>query len=1025
MDIFKNYINSLRTFRISEITESTYRNKLQDLLETIAEEINPQIRIIHEPKREGRFGSPDYKVIVADSIIGYVENKPIGEDLERVLKSEQIERYKSLSDNLIITNYIEFIWLKDGNVIKRENLSYLTDFERKKIKIDLSRAQAVKKLITNFFSQAPKGISSSNKLAKALSIRARLLKDFLYDELKRQQEEHKEGKLYGLFQTFKKYVFNELSVSEFSDTFAQNLVYGLFLAKLNAGASTVSLYNAKKYISHSFELIKELVGFLDELENEEYKETRWIVEEVLTVMHNLDLKAIAKSLSFDSVQKDNKFKVRDPYIYFYEDFLATYDKKLRKSKGVYYTPPQIVNFIIRSIDDILINVFNLENGFSDYNKVTVLDFATGTATFLIEILDSILNKLPKNSGKKELIVREHILKNIYGFEYLVAPYTIAHLKLSQYLKNQGYILSENERFQIYLTNTLEPVDKQLKISLLPALASETNLAQKVKEKPILVITGNPPYSGHSKNTGKWITDKIKDYYKVDGESLKEKNTKWLLDDYVKFIRFAQDKMDKIEEGVIGIITSHSYLDNPTFRGMRQSLLKTFNQIYILDLHGNSKRKEKTPTGEKDENVFDIEQGVAISIMIKKKGLKKEVFHSDLWGSRNYKYKECLEKDLQSIKWNVITPNKPYYLFKNYDVKILEEYKDFISLKNIFNISGTGIMTKRDKACIFQNKTDLSKFIEDLRNITVEDLRKKYSLGKDSRDWSINRSINEVKRVNSPVDFYKKVHYRPFDIRWTFYTNKSRAFMAYPVYEIGKHFIELNNYGLICNRTVKIEEFNHAFITKYMPDLHIFETANANAYVFPLFLKSEGLLEDNETKIENLKLDFKQLLNKKYNINFSPEEILSYIYAILYSPSYRDKYRDPLKLDFPKIPFTDDKDIFEKISALGFELIQTHIGNKISNCYLGSFIGKGNNKVETIKHKSNKIFINNEQYFENICREVYEFKIGGYQVLNKYLKDRKGRVLLLREVENIEKIVKILAFTLDQMKKIDDITKDWI
>ena len=454
-------------------------------------------------------------------------------------------------------------------------------------------------------------------------MRCHNLRDFLLEELERQDKENDEGRLHGLYASFKNDVFHELKLKEFADAFAQTLGYGLFLAKLNAGERTdVTLQNAKSYIPANFELIRELVDFLDELNREEYRGIKWLVEEILSILNTLDLTAIHEDLAFTKRQgrlfppteEERLLFTRDPYVYFYEDFLKAYDKDTRKARGVYYTPPPVVHFIIREVNDLLKDTFGIDQGLADHKRVTVLDFATGTGTFLLEVLHRIFETVPE--GIRAQVVKEHILKNLYGFEYLIAPYTVAHLKLSQFLNDKGYVMQRGERLNIYLTNTLEPIQPQANY-LLPALSREVAAAQQIKDKPILVITGNPPYSGHSKNTGAWITALINTYKTVDGKPLGEKNPKWLQDDYVKFIRFAQWKMEQVEEGIVGIITNHSFLDNPTFRGMRQSLMQTFNRIYVLDLHGNRKKKESTPEGGKDENVFDIEQGVAISLLVKK------------------------------------------------------------------------------------------------------------------------------------------------------------------------------------------------------------------------------------------------------------------------------------------------------------------------------------------------------------------------------------------------------------------------
>ena len=1027
MDIFEDYLKSLKTFRISEITESTHRNKLQDLLEKVAKEINPKIEIIHEPKREGKFGSPDYKVIIADNIIGYVENKPIGKDLDKVIRSEQIEKYKSLSDNLIVTNYIEFIWLKDGKVTKRENLSYLTDFERKKTKPDSIREVAVKNLIKNFFSQAPKGISNTKKLAEALAVRAKLLEEILLEELQIQEKEHIEGKLYGLYQTFKKFVFNELDIHMFSDTFAQNLVYGLFLARLNADTQKVNLYNAKKYIPDSFELIRELVSFLDELDKEEYKETRWIVEEVLTIMNNLDLESINKTLSFNKIAKNkDDFTVKDPYIYFYEDFLASYDKKLKKSKGVYYTPPPVVNFIVRSTDYILRNTFSLKDGFADHSKVTVLDFAIGTGTFLLEILKQIFERIPKDSGKRDLIIKDHILKNLYGFEYLIAPYTIAHLKLSQFLKDQSYIMDSKERFQIFLTNTLEPTEKQLKIPLLPALSKETKEAQKVKDKPILVITGNPPYSGHSKNIGSWIIKKIKDYYFVDESPLGEKNPKWLQDDYVKFIRFAQDKIDKVEEGIVSIITNHSFLDNPTFRGMRQSLMNTFNQIYLLDLHGNIKKREETPEGKKDENVFDIEQGVSISILIKNNKLKKKIFISDFWGTRENKYKRCLKENIKTIDWKEIKPRSPQYLFKYQDEDLKMQYDKFYSLKDIFNIYGVGITTAHDDFVTSRDEKTLLKRFEEFKKAKRDEgyLRRIFNV-KEKKGWNILDGWDNLQKIEKISTIIKPYLFRPFDKRYIIYEDK---LVWRTVRKIMKHFF-YENIGLCCPRQVKYD-FKHSFVINKIHNFNILDTAGSlgSGYTFPLYTyETENLFLNGKEylKSENFKKEFRNYIYNLYKKDYNPKEILGYIYAILYSHRYRKKYLTFLKSDFPKLPFIESNKDFEKLSNIGINLIDSHLMKKIPNYNHGFFTKKGSYDVIGPYHVDNKIYINESQYFDKVTKDIYRFYIGGYQILDKYLKDRKDTTLTLEEIENIENIIKVIAYTIDQMKKIDDLTKDWI
>ena len=430
------------------------------------------------------------------------------------------------------------------------------------------------------------------------------------------------------------------------------LAYGLFLARLNSGSEPVTLHNAREYVPGSFRLIRELVDFLTELEKKEYRDVRWVVEEVLSIVNNLDLRAIHEDLSFRgrraisrevraADEEEHRLFERDPFIYFYEGYLRAYDKDTSKSCGVYYTPPPIVNFIVRAIDDILKESFESPEGLADHKRVTVLDFACGTGTFLLEVFQRAFDNIGgSDSGRADLLVRDHFLKNIFGFKYLIAPYTIAHLKLSQYLKDENHPLRGSERLQVLLTNTLEPIEPQ-KNFLLPAVTAEVEAAQKVKEQPILVITGNPPYSAYSKIKGEWITRKIEDYKYVDGVHFGERKH-WLQDDYVKFIRFAQSKMDEVAEGIVAVITNHAWIYNPTFKGMRQSLLRSFQQIYLIDLHGSSKPKETAPPGFQNENVFDIMKGIAIALFVKKPDLEPGIWFGDVWGRRLEKYQICAD-----------------------------------------------------------------------------------------------------------------------------------------------------------------------------------------------------------------------------------------------------------------------------------------------------------------------------------------------------------------------------------------------
>lgn len=989
------------------------------------------IKVQHEPKRIAEKGAPDFKITKNALILGYVENKAIGVNLDKVLKSEQIVKYKTLSQNIVVTDYLHFAWITKDS-IQRESLCQEADLESHKFRLREDRVEAVRNLLHGFFSTAPEEIDDSEKLALALATRSRLLRDYLAEELVQQEKKHKEAKLYGLYDVFKKQVFHELTLKEFADAFAQMLAYGLFLARLNSGSAEVTLRNADEYIPGSFQLIQELVGFLPELEKPDYRDVRWVVEEVLSIVNGLDLAAVHEDLSFRqrkvisrrvraADEEEHRLFERDPFIYFYEDYLKAYDKETRKSRGVYYTPPPIVNFIVRAVDDTLKESFGISKGLADHNDVTVLDFACGTGTFLLEVFQrSFENIGGPESGSADLIVREHFLRNIFGFEYLIAPYTIAHLKLSQYLKDQGHPLSNRERLQVFLTNTLEPIEPEPTF-LLPAVSAEVEAAQQVKDRQILVITGNPPYSGHSKNKGAWITAKIESYKTVDGKPLGEKNPKWLQDDYVKFIRFAQLKMDAVNEGVVGIITNHSYLDNPTFRGMRKSLAQTFNQIYLLDLHGSTKPKELTPPGTDNENVFDIQKGVAIAIFVKRPDAPRGIWYSELWGTRLAKYQATAAFKLGGIDWKAVQFFAPYYMFEPLSWIGWENYGQWWQVANslhaekhrkqIFDTYGVGIATGNDRVAIQFDQRMLNSALAYIRSDDEAGFKAAFGLKKLSSDWSWKNVRADIEGSEGAI---RAIHYRPFDSRLTYYTGRSNGFHSRPRPEIAANF-SFDNLALITSRLTKGENYAHADVTDKMSEVICLSPESSNnGFIFPLRIAK------GDMKQENLSSGFRQFIDSRYHHHYTPEEILGYIYAVLYAPTYRTRYAEFLRIDFPRIPFPEQSDNFEAMSELGWELVEAHLLRKVPTNGLARYPNQGNHTVEFVRYSSEdrSVSINDGQFFKPVPQAVWDFHIGGYQVLDKYLKSRKGRKLSLDEIDHVAAIADSLAFTIKQMAKID-------
>ncbi len=1061
---FDAYLKALAAaYPGGEGTEHSGRTPLENLLNAFAADALRATSVQQEPEKVRDKGAPDFKVSSSGMILGYVEVKEIGANLDKVLKSDQITKYRSLSGNIVVTDYLRFIRIDEtGKVIQRAELAFPSDLEARTIRANAEKAAAVSTLLTAFFSAQPQGLQRAQQLALALATRARLLRDFLGDELVRQHKAKDEGRLHALFSVFRDQVFRGLTVKDFADAFAQMLAYGLFLAKLNApDGEVIRLDNVRRFIPGSFSLIRELVRFLEEMEEDEYDETRWVVEEILSIVNGLAIADIRDDLSFRSRkaitrkvrggdEEEHRLFERDPFIYFYEDFLKAYDKETRKSRGVYYTPPPVVNFIVRAVDDILKDTFKIADGLADHRKVTVLDFAAGTGTFLLEVMQRIFETIGgPEAGKADSVVREHMLKNLYGFEYLIAPYTIAHLKLSQYLKDKGHPLKGEERLQVFLTNTLEPVEPQ-KNAFLPELAHEVEAAQEVKEKPILVILGNPPYSGHSKNNGDWIRAKIDGYkytvepvqtgvdadknpvYSDQKKPLGERNPKWLNDDYVKFIRFAQLKMDDVDEGIVGIITNHSWLDNPTFRGMRQSLMRSFDQIHIVDLHGSTKPKEAVPDGLDNDNVFDIQKGVAIAVLVKKPGAKKGIWHADMWGNRLSKYQQCAASSLSSVSWRQPAVIAPYYMMAPLDWTGWEDYGGWWQIgdamnapadcRQIFNQFGVGIATGRDSAAVHFEEQIVRRAVDLIKSDNQTAFKEIFSVEKFSSDWSWKNIKNDID--NNDGDLIN-LHYRPFDNRITYYSGRSNGFHSRPRPEIAS-LMRDGNISLITSRLTKGENYAHCQISEFISEVICLSPESSNnGFLFPLNKGGGG---------ENLSPVFRDFLDTRYSHHYSPEEILGYIYAVLHAPTYRRRYSEFLRIDFPRIPFPERPEDFEALSKLGWALVQAHLLRDLPRAKLGDLRGKGNNLVEHVRWSAQDkaVSINATQSFGPVPEDVWNFHIGGYQVLDKYLKSRKGRThfsakgkgagepypLTLDEITHVGRICDALAFTIAQMAEID-------
>ncbi|MGK7923608.1 MAG: type ISP restriction/modification enzyme, partial [Trichodesmium sp.] len=1008
--------------------------------------------------------------------------------------------------------------------------------------------------------------------AQQMAAQTKVIRYSLSEALKIENET---GELTALKQVFQELLLPDLDNNSFADMYAQTITYGLFTARVghaqNPGNHNFNRQTASIYISDKIPFLQGL--FSTVIATDIVSKINWAIEILIEVLAKVDIGNILENFGQET-------RKEDPVVHFYETFLAAYETSLRKSRGVYYTPEPVVSFIVKAVNHILDKYFDLEYGFGS-RKVTILDPATGTGTFLYRTIKQIYFNFEKYGANRwnELLRDSQVLKRLYGFELLMTPYAIAHLKLGLLLEALGYRFEEKERLNIFLTNALDEGIKKSSLLFGEYISEEANKAAKVKgEKPIFVVLGNPPYSVSSQNiskrkkllkedtkyladvkyngstwervykigkAGKEITEltyicellerykgrvrlegekniqpleanqaaKVKEekpifvvlgnppysassqnvskrkrrleedtkyladvkyngatwerVYKIGkagkeiteltyiGELLErykgrvrlegEKNIQPLDDDYIKFIRFAHDQIEKTGHGVIGLITNHSYINGLIHRGMREELMKYFDSLYLMDLHGNSLLKETTPDGEIDENVFDIQQGVAILIAVRQKSepdafskvykkrdgvkLPADVFYFDLWGKREDKYKFLEGVNFQDIDWIKLKPSQPNFFFspKNFDLS--EEYNQGWSVIDIFPVNSTGINTHRDNFVIDFERDKLLKRIQDFRDLTITDeqLSNRYKL-KNTSTWKISVKRKLLASNLNWQSYLTTSLYRPFDSRFYYH---HQDLVDRPRSEVMINMIKSENIGLIINKQVKID-YNHVFVSNEVVDYHALETANANLYLLPLYIYPDT--ESGQTnlfveKTANLSPKFLTTIQEKLGYIPTPENIFYYAYAIFHSPAYRQRYAEFLKIDFPRLPLTSNNQLFQQLTTKGEALVNLHLlknlplfqqEEKITIDYQGD----GKNLVKEIRYDptNEKIWINKDCYFTGVSQKVWEFKIGSYQVLDKWLKDRKkaNRELSDEEINHYQKIIVALKETRKLMTQIDKI-----
>ncbi len=1076
-DFFQSYITEINeAYLRGDSTEHTHRPALKKFIEALGDNITAT----NEPKRRTDCGAPDMLVSrrkrKLDFRVGYIECKDIRANLKQEEKTEQVKkRYLPSLHNFILTNYIDFRWYTKGEL----RLTATLAFEREGgvFKATEASKAEIKELLRGFLEYEPEKVTSAKELAVRMGHMAQMLRDVTKRTFGQEQEE---GTLHSQFEAFREVLIHDLTPEQFANMYAQTICYGLFTARCHIEDMTI--FGPDKFAAfHGMNgkpqeftrkdaayLLPKTNPFLRRLFNhiagpDLDDRIAWFVDDVVALLRQSDMGVILR----DFARRKGR---RDPVVHFYETFLAEYDPKMRKKRGVYYTPDEVVSYIIRSVDWLLKEKFGLKRGLADESKihvngkdthkVLILDPAVGTGTFLFEVIDQVCRKFKRQKGMWSAYVRQHLLPRLFGFELQMAPYAVAHMKLGLQLAETGYDFESDERLGIYLTNTLEEAEETSRTLFAQWLSDEARAANKVKKDlPIMVVIGNPPYAGISANQGDWINSLLAPYREIDGEPLGERKV-WVKNDYVKFIRFGQWRIERTGRGVLGFITDHSYLDSPTFRGMRKNLMNCFNEIYILNLHGNAKRKETAPDGGKDENVFDIIQGTAIGLFVKSSVVedRSRIFYADLWGKRKPKYTFLEANNAKSIEWRQIEPKAPFYEFVPIDGHRKEEYERGWKVTEVFHVGSNGVQTSRDQLIVAIDKDDLEDKINRFRDIRLSDneVRDEFFSGKgntkymagDTRGWKLGEARAALQKDSAWENDITGYTYRPFDNRFILY---STVMVDWLREDVMRH-LRKDNLALCAGRAglVVSAEWDLAFCVREMCDHNLFyrgSSFNMPLYLYPNSFENVQVDMDYENwtrgksgRFPNLSRVFVDDLAKRVNLEFvsdghgdlketfGPEDVFDYIYGVLYSPEYRSRYAEFLKIDFPRIPWPKDRRIFRKVCKVGGQLVKLHLMEAEileDEKKWPSFPKEGSRVVEkgypkyvatAEKPEKAKVYINKDQYFEGVRPDVWEFHIGGYQLCEKWLKDRRGRELSYDDVKHYQKVVVAIGETIRLMNE---------
>ena len=1070
-----------KQFATGKATEHSYRPALASLLS----ELLPKYVVTNEPRRID-CGAPDYIISKGGSSnipVAFVEAKDVNDrDLDGNREhKEQFNRYKNSLDHILFTDYLDFHLYEFGEFVDSVRIA---EVRGDKVVVVQPNVTKFLEMVDTFSGALPQKITSAKKLAQMMAAKAKLLAESIHKTL--ENDKDKTGELAGQWNAFKNILIHDLTEKAFADIYAQTIAYGMFAARLHDKTpDTFSRAEAATLIPETNPFLRKIFQSIAGFDMDE--SIVWIVDDLVETFRVTDISKVMKNFGQSSGQGD-------PLIHFYEDFLYHYDPKQKKSCGVYYTPEPVVDFMVNAVDEILKDTFKIPMGLADtskvklkrsndlytdnrttdhkrheekeYHRVQILDPATGTATFPAKIVRKIYSSMQGNLGAWQNYVDEHLLPRLNGFEFMMAPYAIAHLKLDMVLSETGYVPQKNKRLRIYLTNSLEECDPNTGTLFAQWLAQEASEANFVKrDTPVMVMIGNPPYSVSSSNNGPWINGLMNDYKK----DLNERNIQPLSDDYIKFIRLAHYYVAKNGEGVVAYISNNSFIDGIIHRQMRKSLLEAFDEIYILDLHGNSRKKETALDGSKDENVFDIMQGVSINIFVKRlvrqahqpckvtelaevtkenvianpAGVKQsiaKVYHYELYGKRAEKYHYLKTHSIKDVTWLELNLQAPQYFFVPKDFSVQGEYEKGFKIDELMKNYVSGIQSGRDDLFVDLCKNDLKNRISILYS-SKRDLKfdEQYKV-KDSSGYNL---LNRIAATNFNDKKIRITNYRPFDNRYLYYDENliKRAF-----YKVQRNLLE-KNVCILCCKQLSTSFYRHVFVSENISDLNsVSLQTKEQSYVFPLYLyPTENEANLGEQRKPNLdetiwrKIDaclegdsrFRGKDNQEGHIT-TPEQVFDYIYGVLHTPSYREYYREFLKIDFPRIPYPKNAEEFNRIAAVGEKLRKLHLMQEIPQPLTVSFNIPGDNVVSEVRYekeipdrvgedKVGKVFINKSQCFENVPELAWNFYIGGYQPAQKWLKDRKNRTLTYDDIEHYRKIIAILIETHNLMQELEKYT----